>query len=192
MNVILAGIDYSYTCPAIAIYSGEHDKFSFEACRFFYMIDTAKYCGSFHNGIITGTKIPDYRCDEERYSNIADWAMDILENNHVDDVYIEGYAMGSKSGMIFNIAENAGLLKNRIWQEGWKLTTVPPTTIKKFATGKGNSDKIKMHEAFQTLTGVDLQGKLCPDKGKIGSPVGDVVDAFYVLKYGMDATIKNI
>lgn len=184
MEIKIAGIDYSYSCPAIAIYCGDDDKFSFEACRFFYLIDTKKYCGTFR-GNIKGELLSPYKCDEERYDNIACWAMSILIEHEITHVFIEGYSMGS-SGKVFNIAENAGCLKNKMWSCDIPITTVPPTTVKKFARGKGSGNKDDMHEAFQTLTGINLQAEICPDKGKVSSPVGDIVDAFFILKYGIN------
>lgn len=188
MEIRFAGIDYSYSCPAIAIYIGEADKFSFDACRFFYLIDTKKYCGNFRNDTIHGEMLKKYNCDEQRYHDIAVWVMDILERNSIQHVYIEGYSMGSV-GKVFNIAENCGTLKQMMWKHGYKFDTVPPTTVKKFARGKGSGNKDDMHGAFLLSTGVDLQDELCPDKGKVASPVGDIVDAFYLLKYGVHKSL---
>lgn len=184
MEVKIAGIDYSLTCPCVAIYCGDADKFSFEACRFFYLIDSKKYAEDFLNHQIQGDMMPLWSNDEERYNEISAWAVAILMKEEIKSVTIEGYSMGSK-GRVFNLAENCGVLKHKIWRAGKKIDIVPPTTVKKFATGKGNSDKDKMFEAFLLETGVDIQKIICPDKAKVGSPVGDIVDAYYILKYGL-------
>lgn len=186
MEIKMAGIDYSLTCPCVAIYCGEADRFSFEDCRFFYLIGTDKYCETYHNGIIWGDEMPDWKTDEERYDRISAWVIDILTKNEIESVFIEGYSMGSK-GRVFNLAENCGVLKHKIWKRKIEIEIVAPTAVKKYATGKGNSDKEKMHESFVAETGVDLQKEICPDKGKVGSPVGDIVDAYYILKYGVES-----
>lgn len=184
MEIRFAGIDYSLTCPCVAIYTGEADKFSFDACRFFYLIDSKKYAVDSRGGKIQGDMMPLWKTDEERYDGISNWAMRILIDNDIESVMVEGYSMGSK-GRVFNLAENCGILKWRIWKSGVALDTVPPTTVKKFASGKGNADKEKMYEAFCNETGIDLKTEMCSDKAKISSPVGDVVDAYYILKYGI-------
>jgi hypothetical protein len=184
MEIKIAGIDYSLTCPCVAIYCGDADKFSFEACRFFYLIDSKKYADDFLNHQIQGDLMPLWKTDEERYDRISKWAMEIISDFQIESVTVEGYSMGSK-GRVFNLAENCGILKWKIWKAGIGIDIVPPTTVKKFATGKGNSDKDKMFEAFLQETSIDIQKIICPDKAKVSSPVGDIVDAYYILKYGL-------
>ena len=60
---------------------------------------------------------------------------------------------------------------------------MPPTVLKKFATGKGNSDKEKMHEAFVGQFGVDLRRAMTPLNTKVGNPVSDIVDAIFLCRY---------
>ena len=66
---------------------------------------------------------------------------------------------------------------------GIPLEVIPPTTIKKFATGKGNADKTMMHNSFKEDTGIDLKTIVTPDKGMVDNPVSDIVDSFYIGKY---------
>ena len=98
--------------------------------------------------------------------------------------------MGSR-GKVFNIAENTGVLKYKIYNLGIPLEIVPPTTVKKFATGKGNSDKDQMHQAFMQDTGIDLKYKITPDKTKVSNPVSDIVDSYYICKFLYDKIIEN-
>ena len=105
-------------------------------------------------------------------------------------IAIEGYSYGSK-GKVFHIAENTGVLKYKIFQNGIPLEVIPPTTIKKFATGKGNADKVAMHKFFKTDTGIDLKNKITPDKGTVDNPVSDIVDSYYVCKYLHDKVIDS-
>jgi hypothetical protein len=57
--------------------------------------------------------------------------------------------------------------------------------IKKFATGKGNATKDSMYEAYLKETGLDLIKILTPNC-KLGSPITDIVDAWYLAKYMID------
>ena len=133
-----------------------------------------------YNGNIIGESVFTTDTDCQRYSSISDWALEVCSG--VDEVALEGYAMGAK-GRVFNIAENTGILKWRLWQATTPIEVIPPSVIKKFATGKGNANKEKMHEAFMEETGVDLIKAMTPSKRKVGNPVSDVVDAYYICKY---------
>jgi Holliday junction resolvasome RuvABC endonuclease subunit len=83
---------------------------------------------------------------------------------------------------VFHIAENTGLLKYKIYQTRTPLTIIPPTEVKKYATGKGNSDKQKMYSSFVLDTNIFLNTIMTPDKKEISSPVSDIVDSFYICK----------
>ena len=92
--------------------------------------------------------------------------------------------MGSK-GKVFHIAENTGILKYTLYKNKVKYATVPPTVVKKFASGKGNSKKEQMYEAFIKETGTDLIKLLSYEK-QLGNPITDIVDSFYLAKYGSE------
>ena len=102
----------------------------------------------------------------------------------------EDLLMYSK-GKTFNIAENTGILKYKIHNLGIPLEVVPPTTIKKFATGKGNADKEKMHKSFVNEVGLDLKQQITPDKSSVSNPVSDIVDSYYICKYLYDKIITS-
>ena len=68
------------------------------------------------------------------------------------------------------------------------LDIIPPSEIKKFATGKGNASKEKMYESFFQETGVPLTSFLGMSRQKtepqkIKSPVSDIVDSYYICKF---------
>ena len=142
------------------------------------MTDTKKYAKSFM-GNIHGEMFSEWNEDMERYQSIADWAIDILKD--VKQVALEGYAY-SATGKVFHIAENTGVLKYKLFQEGIPVTIMPPTEVKKFGSGKGNADKAMMHQAFIKETGIDLKTLMTPDKKDVTSPVSDVVDAYFICK----------
>lgn len=172
-----AGIDYSITSPAIATF--DTDKiFCFENCELHFLADTRFLCDRFFN--MTGTAYPKWKTDEDRHEQLARWTLDKVRA--CDMVGIEGYSFGSK-GRVFHLAENCGLMKWHLHKVQIKFETVPPTVVKKFATGKGNANKDAMYEAFVKETGVNLKDMLTPKKSKVESPVTDIVDAYYILKY---------
>jgi len=116
--------------------------------------------------------------------------LELLVNFDKDATYvmIEDYSFGSK-GRVFNLAENCGLLKYLLYINGYKFFTVPPTVVKKFATGKGNATKEKMYEAFIAETQIDLHNIISPTT-KLGSPTTDIVDAWYIARYMIDQLNK--
>lgn len=65
-------------------------------------------------------------------------------------IAIEGYAMRAK-GRVCDLAEFGGILRYRLKYEAFKnqprILDVSPSTLKQFATGKGNADKKEMQEA---------------------------------------------
>ena len=180
----VVGIDYSLSSPCVCVFDGE--TFSYDNCRFYYLTNNKKY--DIDRGNIQGDLHEDYISNEERYFNIADWVLTKLEE--CDTVYIEGYSMGS-TGLVFNIAENAGLLKHYLWKQDHYYHVVPPTVIKKFATGKGNANKERLQECFIEETGVNVK-KMLDMTEKQWNPSSDIIDAYYICKYGYKQETENV
>lgn len=169
----LVGIDYSLSCPAIAINS--NGFFAFH-----YLTSLKKFVGNIEtnnpNFKITGhPHIKEYSCNEERFNNIAEWALSLLEQT--DIVNIEGYAFAA-AGLVFNIAENAGIMKHKLWKAGIKYHITPPSVAKKLATGKGGAKKELMCEAFVLATGLDIFEVFSSKKAI--SPLNDMADAYWL------------
>lgn len=173
--MILAGVDYSMSCPAVTVYSG--GAFAYPNCQSHYRTTLDRYVGNFGN--ITGTKIQPYTSEIERFVHNAEWVLSIVKN--ADMVVIEDYSMGSR-GKVFHIAENTAILKYLLVQNKIPYTTVAPTRVKKHAI-KGNADKELMYETFLASTKIDLRQQLGFTAKKIASPVTDVVDSFYLCSY---------
>lgn len=177
-----AGIDFSMSCPAITVGNSK----DFSKCKTFYYTSDNKFVGSFKHSVYGIMHIP-YSCQEERFDNISEWAIAILKKFKVTDVCLEGYSMGSK-GNITGIAENAGLLKHKMWKQGIKFSTPAPTQIKKYFSGKGNANKDFMYESFIEQTKIQL----CEEIGynKIpkpdSNPISDIVDSYAMLCYAID------
>ena len=181
--MIVAGIDYSMTSPAIAICRAGyletpnfHEHFEFHSLCSYRLEDRNN---------IHFTYAPKFDHDTRRFNYISDWAIDRLSG--VDAVWMEGYSMGSK-GMVYNIGENTGLLKYKImFRLNKEPVITPPSVIKKAATGKGNADKQQMYQAFVEGTGVDLKNLLQP-KRLLGSPTTDIIDAYFIALLGKQSS----
>ena len=170
------GIDYSLCSPCVAV---THDGVHYEA---HYLTDTKKFLGNWKYGNIsvTGWQYPQWHTPEERHHLLSEWSVRLCID--AGRVVIEDYAMGAK-GRVFHIGENCGLLKWKLWNLKIGFSVVPPTVLKKFATGKGNSDKEKMHDAFVGQLGVDLRAAMTPTNTKVGNPVSDIVDAIFLCRF---------
>jgi len=172
----IIGIDYSLSSPCICVFKG--NEFRYDLCKFYYLTNNKKYNIDVLN--IHGDLHKDHTCNEQRYYNIAKWSKDLIEET--DIVYMEGYSMGS-TGMVFNIAENAGLLKHFLWKQNIQYNILAPSVIKKFATGKGNANKEKLQTCFYEETGFDVKKALGISE-KQWNPSSDIIDAYYICKYG--------
>lgn len=181
--MIIAGIDFSMSCPAICVYDTSKEL-TFKNCKFFYLIGQKSKVGSFKN--MHGFEHSEYACSEERFNNISDWAMSVLKAAKVKRVCLEGYSFGSRSSSMTNIAENTGVLKHKMWKEGIDFIIPAPTTIKKHFSGKGNANKQMMYESGREFD------KTIPDVLELynwkidASPMADIVDSYAMVHYLID------
>ena len=115
----------------------------------------------------------------EKYTYLSDWAFDhlIWYNGRVEKIFLEDYAYAA-TGRVFHIAENAGILKYKLSK--FKTELIPPTVIKKFATGKGNASKEDMLEAWKNENG---SFELLQETG---NPASDIIDSYFICKYGKE------
>ena len=187
----IAGIDYSLTSPAICVYKDENGgHFDFDRCVFHYLSNNEK-----QQQLAAGTGLvnlradsyPEWQSEEELHEKLATWAYNIVQG--CDEVFLEGYAFAtSAQAGVRSLAENTGLLKHKMWKNKLTFKTFPPTVIKKFATGKGNSNKEQMYEAFvdELLTPDDLKERLTPKAKKVTNPISDIVDSYFIAKAGVE------
>jgi len=171
------GVDYSLTCPAICVHSG--DEWHIRNCQFYFLTDRPKLEGKIQQ--FHGTLKPSHSCEEHRHDQISGWAYDLISKHNPSRVVIEGYSFAS-AGRVFNLAENCGLLKHKLWKNKIMFDVIAPTSIKKFATGKGNANKEKMQEAFIAETSIDVK-LVMSQSDKQWSPSGDIIDSYYMCKY---------
>ena len=171
----IVGIDYSLTSPAICVNNGN--------LMFFYLTNKKKWIGQMSEDII-GYEHKEWTDPIQRFKQISDFALDIISPLLNPKVYIEGYSFGSKGQGLFQIAENCGLLKYRLMENKIPYDTIVPSVFKKGATGKGNADKDMMYEAFKKETKLDL--KKIFDTEKVGNPISDIADSYFIQKIGSD------
>ena len=177
--MIFTGIDYSLSSPAVCTYDEAAGDFCFQNCNFLLLSD--KKIPKTPKNIYIESHKP-WSDPNERYHNIATF---FLDNIKTDKILIEDYSMGSK-GKVFHIAENTEVLQYNLWLKKIPYKKIPPTVLKKFATGKGNSNKEAMYSQFLKEENVDLLGLLglnLPKSGKIDSPISDIVDSFFLCRY---------
>ena len=176
----IVGIDYSLTSPAICVNNG--------SLIFFYLTNKKKWTGQMSEDII-GYEHKEWTDPIQRFKNISDFALDIISPLLNPQIFIEGYSFGSKGQGLFQIAENCGILKYRLQEQNLPYQTVVPSVVKKGATGKGNADKDMMYEAFVKETKINL--KKLFDTDKVGNPISDIVDSYYVAKVGYENSTSN-
>ena len=167
----IIGIDYSLTSPAVCV-NGK---------KFYYLTNKKKWQVKISEDII-GYAHKDWTDPIQRFTYISDFVFDLLFKENNPEIFIEGYSFGSKGQGLFQIAENCGILKYRLLEKGYSYNTVVPSVVKKGATGKGNADKDKMYEAFVKDTKIDL--KKLFDTEKVGNPISDIVDSYFIQKVG--------
>ena len=150
---------------------------------FFYLTNKKKWIGQQSEDII-GYEHKEWTDPIQRFKNISDFVFDVINQTYLPRIFIEGYSFGSKGQGLFQIAENCGILKYRLLEENHSYNTVVPSVVKKGATGKGNADKDMMYEAFVKETKIDL--KKLFDTDKVGNPISDIVDSYYIQKVGYE------
>jgi len=67
-----------------------------------------------------------------------------------DIIVMEGYAMGVKGSRVFDIGEMGYAIKKVLYDSGIETWIVAPTSMKKFVTGKGTSNKRVVQDALLT------------------------------------------
>ena len=195
----IAGIDYSLTSPAICVWKSTDDGyFNFDDCDLYYL-EKPRRRGSTPPGILNlhADPYPEWETEEERHELLSKWAMEIVNGSQAwltTAVFIEGYAFAtSGKSHVRSVAENTGLLKHKMYKVKQPFTPIPPTVIKKYVTGKGNANNELMYDAFcaEILTPPDLKSRLTPNSKKLRNPVTDIVDSYFICKYGWEGFIAE-
>lgn len=180
-DVVIVGIDYSITSPALCVCNG--DTFTLDNLQFYYKtLQKSKI--STHPKFI-GSLIPKNLSQVEKFDYLAEWVMTCIDPLNVirPKVLLENYAFGAK-GMVFHIGENGGVLKNKLFHGNINCEVASPGTIKKFATGRGNAKKHEIIDAFEDETKLDLHKIIGTSRDtKNSSPTNDIADSYFICKY---------
>ena len=83
-------------------------------------------------------------CGMERLDAIVRNVQAACAATSADLLVLEGYSFGSKGRSVFDIAELGGCVRFLLYRLGIPFVDVSPSTLKKYATGKGNSPKDAM------------------------------------------------
>ena len=192
MTKIIAGIDYSITSPAICIHIG--DIWDYSNCVFHFCVVSEKKHDILQEELKSNHQlnphyIPsknEFKSDLERFDYISDVIMKpLLSFSKVDHVYLEGYSFGSSGSLVFNIAENTGILKYKLLKNTIPYTTFAPSAIKKYATGKGNAKKELMEDAFESEQEIGLRNLLHQTE-KQNNPSSDIIDSYFICSNGFN------
>lgn len=184
------GIDYSMTSPAACGYSDRRVVF--------WYAHESKH--SLDSPVVHGDPLRHFDGDDSVARRAARLAASFLKwfalqpqpgfSADRSPILIEDYAFNA-TGRVFHIGENCGILKYRLDECSIPYECVPPTVIKKFATGKGNADKYRMTAAFleaypdarawisQLFPRTKSQDGDIPAK----SPLADMADAYWIARY---------
>lgn len=77
----------------------------------------------------------------QRCEQLVSSVIEMAQTHEIEAIFIEGYSFGSKGSGIYQIAEYGGLLRWHLVDLTERIFEVAPSTLKKFATGKGTGPK---------------------------------------------------
>lgn len=97
----------------------------------------------------TGTFGSRYGADDriKRLQELRAKLIGVVESTKPDVCLIEGYSFGSMSRAVYQVGEWGGVARLVLY-DAWPVPAqtieIPPSSVKKFVTGKGNADKSQM------------------------------------------------
>lgn len=124
----IMGIDQSLTGSGIAIFKDGEE--------YYFLISTSK---------TKNTKAPtiDYT---RRLIEMTDEIQKLIKEYKPDYIGMEGMSFGARGSAVYDLGGLSHLLRTMFFKEKVKFVIIPPTVVKKYFTGKGNSDKLVMIE----------------------------------------------
>lgn len=124
---------------------------------------------------IEARRIPkgDLNARAGRLVHIVSQVLAAVTRTDVDLVVLEGYSLGGQRGYAAAYScELGGTLRAELAAARFHLAEVPPSTLKKYATGSGKADKQAMVAAARTL-GAEVAND-------------DEADAFFLALWGIE------
>lgn len=139
------------------------------------------------------TKKEMYDSNYPRFYFVAKKLKEFI-GNETDATYyavVEDYSQGSVH-RVFDIAEFIGIVKFELLTMGIDISikTIPPTTIKKYASGNGLADKMQLHWKYSEEEDSDLKADLSQWEHAV-SPRADIVDAYFMASLCMDLVLST-
>ena len=102
--------------------------------------------------LIAGTINPK-TVGTERLAHIRDRVLDLETESGCGLVAIEGYAY-ARPNQAHQIGELGGVIRTALHDAGIEWVTVAPSSIKQYATGKGNANKDLVRDAARDVFGL--------------------------------------
>lgn len=118
-----------------------------------------------------------------RARKIVQEISDIISEYKIDFVSIEQLAYGSVGDATRNLAGLQFMLIDMFIENDIPFMTVPPTSLKKYATDKGNCSKDLMVECLPSVP-VDIKGQI--EKHPKSKGRYDLADAYWLASKGVD------
>lgn len=140
-------------------------------------------------------KRPQYK-GTERLRSIRDAITERVKGTAPTLVVLEGYSFGSRSSHAHGLGELGGVVRVELDAIGARWVDLPPSTLKRYATGRGNADKgLMLTEAVRRLgyagssnDEADALWLACAGHHLLGHPVVDVPKTHAVALDGIDLT----
>jgi len=176
MNILYIGIDPSISCTAVtyefknmigSFYTAHNIKKPYRGNSLYYIFEENNINTLIENfyekyPIFFKTKKSEsyFKNSFLRFNILSQGIVNelicIISKYSPDKIVLtyEDYSYGSSGGLVFDIAEFNMLLKEKLIMKikiPMEFNLISPKEIKKFATGKGNSDKYGMFKSFNEL-----------------------------------------
>lgn len=101
-----------------------------------------------------GTLDPGSRRGAERLSWVRDQVLELEHKFQIETVCIENYAF-ARPNQAHQVGELGGVVRTSLFDAGIEFVEVAPSSVKKYATGKGNASKNAMLVAAGKRLGYD-------------------------------------
>lgn len=102
-------------------------------------------------------KIKTLRARIDRYLKMVEDTLKVAESNCPRLILIEGYSYQSKGQAVISLGEFGALLRDKLINIPDVMVEVAPTSLKKFASGKGNASKIEVATALTKKYGLEFK-----------------------------------
>jgi len=153
-------------------------------------LDLSLTASAYHDGADCCGLIKTKFLGAERLQHISNCIFHIVELESPQLVVVEDYAYGAR-GHAFSIGELGGLIKLGLFERGFRVLLVTPTSLKKFVTNKGNSPKdIMMLQTFKKYGVEFTDNNLCDAYGL--AQVGKAYLGGTEVKYEKEVLKKTI